>query len=798
MLGGLSDPVDPGISKEAPPAGQPTGYTSPLLADPLVVTKRSEASSQGTPVPWLGANIRVTWPRNDLPTAQLGVTLHEGWGVNTGTPDQPVIAPLGEALDDHELVTIETARGDRMRDFRLFEGYLQSLEYGAVPHRRTATLQLVHIADILRTETFILGQYWIDKNGITGLADGTTSLQQITPRPLAGLDCVLNLKGRGNCHTLMLDLPSTVDTGMNWQFPVFCDVHDRQARSWNWACWLLHLLALPRLTGGAGVGEFTRHGFVDLPSFGDQTLYQIIVENDYHLEDADDVGGQEDPWARVLLGKPLSHACEGLSWLEALDLTCVRCGLNYHWESTTDVDGQARWGLRFSIPEAVRHTKLDLPSTYYETGDKSWQDVQEDANVMSVNIVEDYRAVVNRVTLAGAPLRREITVELVPGWLPSADWDVSPDDIDDAVDALGTAGDKIDNPWAKKYRRGGDLHNPAQTDGLNHWQVGRLWGLNTLGWWGSDYWRTTGPFTEVSYQLFDLASVRLGAGAAGAEGGQHAVRARRLLNCLTAMSPVAPFSPLVEVSYDGGIRWTLLQAGVQVHRGDLLVYLDTDDLRSVTQRNNDWPNAGMSLPEAYIRGYLHLRVTACIEIDECFRLPPVDSPLSRSNRLRHKLIERDADWAHRLRDDAAGVAMGNSQFNPGSPLYSGQVRAAHTKDDYQAASAEANRILGHADRVRWKGSAVLPGLVFPFYADGDVQGGYRPGDMISGISAEDSDQAVDRRHFDLEFLASQQSSGAVVDAIRWTYKQGEQGGAALNTSLQLEDLSRDVSMRGLV
>ena len=797
---------DPSVLTGEVPAGPAPGpHCDPMLADPLVVKIVGEDGEEI--VPWLGSDIRVRWPLNELPTAQLTASLFAGWGVNTGAAQTPVVASVLDALFDHQRVVIETARQSAEMQFRLFEGFLNTRSVGTAGNDRWANLEFVHIADILRTEPeyVVHGQHWIDVKGIEDLRKGVHGLDEIAPRKIGALDCVLNPDGYGNCRHDALGLAILGEDVRKWTFPVFTFAKDRaQARLWTWARWLLHLLALPRLTEDGKIGDFTRFGFIDLPVADGLTLPKFITDNGWNIEE--DAGPQTEPWAQAMLASPHSHSCEGMFWLDALTHTCARCGISYYWEPRIGADGQPRWGLGFTIPGYGRRVSMWLPSPSFETGNKPWQEVMERANVARVDLRQGYDRMANSVGLLGAVAVREITVALVPGWPYAAEgssiwsWDLDPANqtrIEEVVLEIGMAG--MPGDFADHYNTSGKYQCASQGALAGLSLVGRLWGLNTHGAW-TNFGRPFVPWRVANYALFDLADVRLGGGANGLERGLSIARPRRFLPCISGFSPVDPFQPLVEISFDAGGSWRRVQGGCQLSPIDMRVLLTADDLRSEVNAAQWEPGGtyGMSLPEAYMRGVLRLRITACIEIDHRFEFEQAAlGSQSLSGRVRHTLLHRPGDWITRWRDDVDGVAMGNSIFNRG--LYpEGPGGYASQKNSSDAALAEAERFLRQADHVRFAGPVQVPWLVFPTYAGSDDEplSGYRPGDVVDGIVAEDSPSEFGHddvlRHYahDLHLPGSEEGCFAVVDSIEWIYKQNP---PACSTTLQLEDAGRLVS-----
>ena len=102
--------------------------------------------------------------------------------------------------------------------------------------------------------------------------------------------------------------------------------------------------------------------------------------------------------------------------------------------------------------------------------------------------------------------------------------------------------------------------------------------------------------------------------------GQHAVRRRPFKECASAQSGTTPWPPIVEINTQSGTgNWFRLPAGVVIVRRDARVWFSAEDLTQIT----DAQHSNMSLPEAYIRGVLRVRVTAGLEGDRAVGDPEV-------------------------------------------------------------------------------------------------------------------------------------------------------------------------------
>lgn len=774
------------------------------MVEPLKIFKLVGDSEM--PVPWAGPAVQVAWRLNELPHAEVDAALAEGWAVDTGEG----LRPLQELVRDDEVYRIRTDRGGGAGpDDVLFDGFIQRVGYGVDARGRRATLRMIHIADVLRTERryHVRGQLWLDRAGLEGLTSTppTHTLTSVIPREVPALECVFNPRGQQNCYKDILRPPSIGGIEADY-LPVFTWPRKPDAKWWTWARVLLYLLGLPRLETVGGqprLGELTAYKFIELAGADGQTLTQRILAGNYHRMEPDDPAAPETPWAQALLGRPNGHSLEGLDWLTAWRYTLARCGLIWSMEPS-QIDEHVRWGLRVEHPDQLQALTVRLPTPAWKSYDKPWQETLERAaNVAMLDVEADYD-LVNSLGPSGAEDRREITVELVPGWRENADWDVDPangEQIAAAVAQLATPG------WEDRYTLHGMGTSPLGDEGL--WNVGRLWGLNT-----HDAWRNYGrnwlpwikpqpgpPSQPGAYKLFDLADVRL-ARQTGQPPmfvhGESTVRPRALGNCLSGLTSRTPLPPFVEISFDEGQHWRTCTAGAEASTWDLRIWLGADDLRGETQTNPAWPNAGMSLPEAYIRGLLRLRVTGTIVTDSRFGYAALAlTGHTLSGRERHRVLQRPLQWAMARRDDYEGIPMGNSALNtelyPAAP----DRPVAGFRDDYEVAERDMRRLLRSLDRVIWRGAVEIPWLEYVVVDTlGQVTQGYRPAAALAGLQCESAGEPQNPEYYRLDFQAAipEEAVGALIGEIVWSYRQDP---PAASTRLNLEDRSRLVNLGGV-
>jgi len=805
-------------------------------AERLRVERNSGSGYQAAD--WLGADVTVRWPLAALPTATLGVTLAQGWAVQAGAE----LLPLEQAAQDDVLYRVLTDTGNPAADQLLFEGRVQSVGYHLDGGARRAVLRLAHVGDELRcpVAAAVRGQLMLTTAAEEGLSavPPTLTPQTAVPRVVTALDCVFNPRGVANCASRggywYLTPDDTVQGGTG-VLPLFMHARTNQAVPWTWARVLLYLLALPRMQIVANelverltLDRLTEFDFREAPAADGLTLTERLTQSAWHTLEPGEDELPDDPWAQILLRRPNGHSIEGLSWLAAWEHTLARCGLVYTWEPIR-VNGAWRWGLRVETCDSGAPRYVRLPTPEWTSGDKPWAETQAQANVSSLDLEADFGEMINSVGPAGAVNRREVTIELVPGWPANADWDVDPNNpsaVQAAIDKLGSA------EWRAKYVEGGTQRTAATL------AVGRLWGVNTHGAW-SAYHRDAGPWAAPPdpnpegrpdpYRLFDLADVRLGPrnpewdpgdpeAAPEFLRGHSAVRARRFGNCLTGLAPNAPRPPLVEISFDAGAHWRLTTCEACVSTWDLRVWLRAADLLTETQTVADWPDPGRSLPEAYIRGQLRLRITATIDTDDCCELTALRlDGHTLSARTRHLVLQRRDDWALARRDDywppgsappELPIPMGNSLFNrvlyPSAPEW-----PSHLRDDDDACYRDVVALLRGTDRRRWRGAVEVPWLQLCDVAAlrdawehdeaAPPAAGYRPGDLLVGLETQEfgsGEPPPGWQNYELLMLAAARGAGlvgALIVEVEWLCMADP---PAVRTRLAIEDRGRVLALGG--
>jgi len=756
--GTVTGPIQPG----------PHPADDPSLWDPLAI-EVTQLDGEPQVVTWLGPAAEVDRPINALPTAKAPVVLYDGYLLNRGTEDDPDPQRLDVVLPDDAIVTISTARPSPEQNVTLFRGYLNTVRRTAAGAKQCG-IELVHVADDLK-ERAIHGQLWLSKADEVTFAESSTPT--LIPKVDTGWPVVFNPEGAKNCRKKLTYLD---DADTEWRFGVPLWAHryydDRQA--WTWARVFMFLLYWGRRLPDGTLGAMP-HDLVDC------NLWKLIYERGYHLEDPDELGGGvdlEDPWARVLLARPLSHAIEGMDWIQALKWTCARSGIGFTVDAWHESDGALKEGFRFFVPGASRRVTIRMPSAHFRTDDKTWTEVRREADVSNLAVVGNYAACVNAARAGGAAKRYEVTVELVPGWDYDAERvpqvDVDPDDQNAVAEAVAAISS---DAWGNRYCTNGKQF-------FDHWSVLRHWiAPDFADMRDTDKVRPFGYFVAAAYEALDLADLEVGEVQDGDEfqHDRNSLRPRPIKRCLTGVRPGQTFPPIVQVSYRSGEdgSWFPLPADVKVLMTRLGVFMEMEDLRVDGLKEPGEGASTYTLPEAYIRGTMRMRITGVIESDNDFVDDDYEGwteiPGSLSRRRRGRLLFRPGDFRWAIREDRGGHSGGNS-------IFKGSEKPA-TEEFLEDAARLVNKYLHRADRVRHVGPVVMTGLLFPEKVGGEVIG-FRPGDEVPVIAAEDQQHA-----HDIDLRARQDDDYAIIANVNWRWNpgDGDKVSPELTTTLTLED-----------
>lgn len=244
---------------------------------------------------------------------------------------------------------------------------------------------------------------------------------------------------------------------------------------------------------------------------------------------------------------------------------------------------------------------------------------------MQAGITYDYTDLVNAPIVVGGTTLYEVTVELVPAWLPLTNLDNV--DVEDAEavkvakefwQPLGpTSG--LDAGALAKYLKSHQDH-PEVAD------IGRKWALNESGRYPAEdadeellYARDVEPFEKAQYDTFDFSTIPIvdyyfsGDELDLAEDAfpTFAMRPRPFRDPLTKLAG-GETGPYVEVSFDSGTTWHHVN-GVQISPTEAGVTFSVESPLEITPPNTNWWDQNMWY--AIIDGTFRVRVTAAVAGD---------------------------------------------------------------------------------------------------------------------------------------------------------------------------------------
>ncbi|GJM25997.1 MAG: hypothetical protein DHS20C16_24120 [Phycisphaerae bacterium] len=309
--------------------------------------------------------------------------------------------------------------------------------------------------------------------------------------------------------------------------------------------------------------------------------------------------------------------CEATNLVEAIALIAERAGIHATCEAES-VDGVARSLLRLWAPEDGEDKSLCLAwggrygdgSRRYDSSVVTDRDILEANEISSMELDWDNSAIVNAPKVVGAAKRWEMTVPLVPGWVPEVNLDdVDPPDREVAKllaltpEQVNFAGPDVElSAWYRKYHRNGSEFE-------DHRNVSRLWVLNEDGAFAGATYNRNAPFD--SYEPYDFTTV---ADERVTSPGQWIRRPRPFKPSITLAADGSDFGVHIEVSFDGGLSWSKPIGQVSVLKDRAGIWFGVVNPTSMIEPDGN--PAERNMWYALIDQVFSVRVTAVFEADE--------------------------------------------------------------------------------------------------------------------------------------------------------------------------------------
>lgn len=412
---------------------------------------------------------------------------------------------------------------------------------------------------------------------------------------MTALPCVFNPDGVGNCASLPLAVPAGGGEGEATQAVHVFDDDARPAEAWTYARVLRYLvwlyMGMDRVIDGS----------------------EVFAATDDLVEAS---GTSVDPLTEALRREPVSLSCEAVNLVEALWLVAQAAGI--HLSCTTrNEEGRPRTVLKVWAPGSGAARCLYLARggrypdgvRYYDASSRSARQVLAENNTHRGEASWDHAKVINKPIVVGDVRRYEMTVELVPGWIPRNHLDNVLSTYRAAARAMAMTPSQVDMAgedaaselWFRMYHRRG-------SDFKYHGDVSRLWVLNEDGGFPGALYNRNFPWHD--YQAFDFSSV---AGSSVLAPGGWMRRRRRLWPCVSRSNEGQEPGVWVEISFDLGTTWHQQGSGVRILTDRVGIYFDCENPTDITppgvapEDDNMW----FSILEQMFR----VRVTGVIESD---------------------------------------------------------------------------------------------------------------------------------------------------------------------------------------
>jgi len=381
------------------------------------------------------------------------------------------------------------------------------------------------------------------------------------------------------------------------------------------------------------------------------------------------------------------------------------------------------------------------------------------------------------VRALGDPVRVELTMRLLPGWLPDSWWDIDPSNSTALQAALARVNT---DEWDARY-----LSGSIAEATMHH---GRLWVLNESGEYsytlhadGSidasyPFKRTAGPYSAAATWLpYDFSQLVSGSGGGNVPGiPELAVRTRRGFACRRRrfLPPLAehpdsgaPVPMCVWLSASGDAGPWYYADWVELHalEDQCAIIIRDRDLRQITLGEETFVTA-------YIKGLLRVRITAVVELD--------DQVVGDARLAENQMV---LPWATVL--DRRGQLHAELRSVPANTLWNtwGFTTPADNTGDFARARMMARRVLDESGLRRAPGLVSIPYLLQP--SRSAPWDNYQVGDEVYSIETDLAGTRID--------LAQQvgadgaQRSAPVLCGVTYRYRSANPPDMA--TMLQIED-----------
>ena len=585
----------------------------------------------------------------------------------------------------------------------LFEGYppLLEVEWDGRPGRRRerCTFTAEHVYGRLARDA----RCWIGgrrmRNGAIadGLAQNPSAWQGASVL-LTGLPCVFNPDGSGNCAPE----PLTVRAPDGTPRTIYVFTYDGapSARRWTYLNVLRYLVWFYRLPEGP-IGEGNIFAATDA---------YVSVEPDSPAAHA-----SSSRLVRHLLVTPDTLDLEATNLVDALATLAAKCAMHITAETVNDA-GRAASRLRVWCDRDGPAKTLPLGwggrhpdgTPRFAAGQMAAAEVYAANVVTRATLAWDARRIVNAPVLVGGVKRYEMTLPLVPGWVPEAELDnVAPANRPAAKalawtpDAIAAYGEGIEEiAWYRRYHRRG-----AEFEAYRN--VARWWVLNEDGRFDESTYSRNVPFDD--YRPFDFSTV---ATPEVTTAGAWARRPRQLLDPITTATDGTRFGVFAQVSCDAGLTWFTPKGPVRVCFNPTGLYFEVTNPTEITPP--DVLQEEQNLWYALIDQTFRVRVTALIESDDrlIVRHRP-DGSRTPTLWTTARWVSQPTRYRFQTRRGTTDVLAGLNPDGPGVEL-----------DDSAAASRAVERIAEDEQDERIAAAPTLPWLDTAFAI----------GDRLTGIS----------------------------------------------------------------